>query len=237
MGDFTRAGVWMGVTWSLAVEEQFYLLFPLMVRFFSRRALLAILGICVLGAPLLRTALVMNGWGFEQVYPLLPCRADALALGVFAAIIVRSEDAKAWFKEHSRLLYACMLALFAATPTMLKWTNYRYVGTAGYSILDLAYFLFIVLLLVAPIPLMKRALRARWLGWLGMISYCVYLIHEPVREGLFLLFGLGDHPGITGLTTALVTVAALAATFAIAQLSWLVLEKRMIRRAHQRYQY
>jgi peptidoglycan/LPS O-acetylase OafA/YrhL len=237
VGDFTRAGVWMGATWSLAVEEQFYLLFPVMVRLFSRRALLATLGICVLGAPLLRTALVMKGWGFEQVYPLLPCRADALALGVVAATIVRSEDAKAWIKEHSRLLYVCMLALFAATPTMLKWTTYRYVGTVGYSIFDVAYFLLIVLLLVAPIRLMKRALRARWLGWLGMISYCVYLIHEPIREGLFLLFRLGAHPGITGLTTALVTVAALAVTVAVAHVSWLVFEKRMIRRAHLRYRY
>ena len=237
LGDFTRAGVWMGVTWSLAVEEQFYLLFPFMVRLLSRKALLAFMGMCILGAPLLRTILVIRGWGFEQVYPLLPCRADTLALGVVAAMIIRSKGAKAWIRSNSRLLYFCLLALFAALPTMVKWTTYKYVGTVGYSILGVMYFLLIVLLLVTPIPLMTKFFCARWLGWLGAVSYCVYLIHEPVRIGLFLLFGLGNDPSITGLRTLLVTIAALAVTLAIAQASWLFLETPLIKRAHLRYRY
>jgi peptidoglycan/LPS O-acetylase OafA/YrhL len=237
LGDFTRAGVWMGVTWSLAVEEQFYLVFPFIVRLFSRKALLAFMVMCVVGAPLLRTLLVIRGSGFEQVYPLLPCRADALALGVVAAMIIRSDYAKAWIRSNSTLLYFCLLALIATSPTMLKWTTYKYVGTIGYSLLGVMYFLLIVLLLVAPIPLMKRFFCARWLGWLGAISYCVYLIHEPVRMGLFLLFGLGKDPSITGLTTLLVTMAALAVTFAVAQASWLFLEAPLIKRAHLRYRY
>jgi peptidoglycan/LPS O-acetylase OafA/YrhL len=237
LGDFTRAGVWMGATWSLAIEEQFYLVFPFLVRRFSRRGLITILGICILGAPLLRTILVMSGWGFEQIHPLLPCRADELALGVGAAIIIRRDLAKAWIKEHATLLYLVLLALFAALPTMLKWTTYKYLGTIGYSILGVTYCLLILLLLVAPIPLMKRAFRSRWLCWLGTVSYCVYLIHEPVRAGLYLLLRLGAHPAITGLPTLLATIAALAITLVVAQASWLLLEKRLIKRAHLRYRY
>jgi peptidoglycan/LPS O-acetylase OafA/YrhL len=237
LGDFTRAPVWIGVTWSLAVEEQFYLIFPFIVRLCSKKTLLRLMGVCILGAPLLRTILVMKGWRFEQVYPLLPCRADALALGVLAALIIRSEEAKTWIQENSRLLYFSVLALFASLPSMLKWTTYKYVGTIGYSILGVMYFLLILLLLIAPTPPLKQAFRARWLGWLGTVSYCVYLIHEPIRSGLFLLFQLGAHPRVTGLVALLVTIGALLATLAVAQVSWLFLEKPLITRDRLRYRY
>jgi peptidoglycan/LPS O-acetylase OafA/YrhL len=192
-GDFTRGAARIGITWSLAVEEQFYLLFPYIVRLLSRKALLVLMGFCVLAVPLLRTLLVMKGWQFEQVYPLLPCRADALALGVIAGIMMRTEAAKGWISEHRKILFLCLLALIASLPTVLKWTSYRYVGTIGYSMLAVMYFLLIVLVLIAPTTLMKKTFCAGWLRRLGVISYCPYLIHEPVRRSLFLLLKPGKN--------------------------------------------
>jgi peptidoglycan/LPS O-acetylase OafA/YrhL len=103
--------------------------------------------------------------------------------------------------------------------------------------LALTYFLLILLVLIAPTKLMKQAFSAGWLRRLGVISYCAYLIHEPVRRTLFLLLRLGKNPVITNLKTLMVTVAALFVTLAIAQVSWLLLEKPLIRRAHLRHQY
>jgi len=236
-GDYTQMADAIEVSWSLAVEEQFYLLFPFLVRFCSRRTVLFALGACIVGAPLLRSLMVLSGLGFEEIYPLLPTRADTLALGVVAAVIVRSESAKSWIRHQSRALYGCLAALFLAFPSILKWTDCSYVCTAGYSLLGVTFFLFLVLLLVTPLPGMKQALSASWLRWLGAVSYCVYLIHQPIRYGLFALLLPGTEPETSGMPSVLVTVAALVATLAIAQISWLVIERPLVHRGHARYQY
>jgi peptidoglycan/LPS O-acetylase OafA/YrhL len=185
----------------------------------------------------LRTALLMSGLHYEQIHPLLPCRADALALGVAAAIVVRNDRAKAWIADKSKALYGCLLALLIAAGTMLKWANYWYQGTAGYSIFGFMYCLLVLLVLLAPLPLLTKFFRARWLGWLGLVSYCVYLIHEPVIGALFLLIGRDPSSASPDLTNLLVTIAALAITLLTAQASWVFLESPLIRRAHARYSY
>jgi peptidoglycan/LPS O-acetylase OafA/YrhL len=124
-GDYTQMANAIEVSWSLAVEEQFYLLFPFLVRFCSRRTIMYALGVCIVGAPLLRSLMVYGGLGYEEIYPLLPTRADTLALGVVAAMIVRSEVATRLIRRHSRALYGCLVALVLAFATMLKWTSVR----------------------------------------------------------------------------------------------------------------
>ncbi|HTS46487.1 MAG TPA: acyltransferase [Bryobacteraceae bacterium] len=236
MGDFTRGGVWLGVSWSLAVEEQFYLAFPLVVRLLSRRRLLWFLAACIVGAPLFRAALIAQGQGFAQVHALLPARADALALGVLAAIIVRSEEAKRWMIRHSRMCYASLFVCIGLLPALLKWSNYAWQGTGGYSLLALTYFQLVLLLLIKPLSPMLTFFRSAWLRWLGGVSYCVYLIHEPIRHAAFWIAGFGQ-PVINSPATLTIALGALAATLALAQLSWVVLEKRLITRAHVRYHY
>jgi peptidoglycan/LPS O-acetylase OafA/YrhL len=227
MGDFTTGSLWIGVTWSLAVEEQFYLIFPIVVRWLNRRRLLRVILGCVIGAPILRILLIRQGFGFEQVYPLLPRRADALALGVLAAMTVRSTAARSWVQRNSAVLYLCFGTLAMISITLLKWTTYRYVGTVGYSVLGIMYFLLIVLLLLNPLPLLKAVFQIRWLRWLGGISYCVYLIHQPVRAGALLLM---ENNALTGVVSACVTLA-------IATCSWRWFEGPLQRRGHLHFKY
>jgi peptidoglycan/LPS O-acetylase OafA/YrhL len=226
-GDFTRASVWLGVTWSLAVEEQFYLLFPMVVKR-SRHFLFAVLAICVVGAPLLRTLLILKGLHRELVYPLLPCRADSLALGVVAALLVRSETAKTWTYQHRGQLIAVLLILAGCAGTMLKFTVYILEGTAGYSIFGLAYFIVLLLVVMGAVPALSGVLRTRILIWLGSISYCVYLVHQPMRTLSEILL-----PGRPLLEVLL----ALTGTLAVAQASWILIERGLVRHAHVRYRY
>ena len=109
----------MAVTWSLAVEEQFYLTIPLLVRMIRPRSLLYVLALVVAGAPLLRT-LVRHTLphGDYACYVLMPCRADALCLGVLSAMLVR--DKRAWnlLLDKRKMLLGLTAILFVGVVFM-----------------------------------------------------------------------------------------------------------------------
>src|SRR5712692_10605079 len=92
-----RAGLgpnWLGITWSLAVEEQFYLALPLMIRAIPPRRLPLVLMTLIVAAPILRIILIARygAQGYLPGYVLTPCRADALLLGVLCAYVMRHEE-------------------------------------------------------------------------------------------------------------------------------------------------
>jgi peptidoglycan/LPS O-acetylase OafA/YrhL len=81
----------MAATWSLAVEEQFYVTIPFLIRRISRSGLTFVLFSIVITAPLLRSVLLL--WlqhGNFVGYIFMPCRADSLSLGVLCAIVART---------------------------------------------------------------------------------------------------------------------------------------------------
>lgn len=103
---------WLGATWSLAVEEQFYLTLPLLIRFVSPRRLPYVLGAIILAAPILRFILrVSFANGDIGAFVLMPCRADSLMLGVAAALLVRHRKGRAFLGNHKRWLYTALIVL------------------------------------------------------------------------------------------------------------------------------
>jgi peptidoglycan/LPS O-acetylase OafA/YrhL len=147
---------------------------------------------------------------------------------VVAALLVRSETAKAWTYQHRGQLIAVLLILAGCAGTMLKFTVYILEGTAGYSIFGLAYFIVLLLVVMGAVPALSGVLRTRILIWLGSISYCVYLVHQPMRTLSEILL-----PGRPLLEVLL----ALTGTLAVAQASWILIERGLVRHAHVRYRY
>lgn len=80
---------WVGITWSLAIEEQFYPIFPFAVFFLSRRSLLLTALAGIAAAPVLRDVFERLYGHWYAPYVLLPSRMDSLMFGVLTAIIVR----------------------------------------------------------------------------------------------------------------------------------------------------
>jgi peptidoglycan/LPS O-acetylase OafA/YrhL len=89
--------------WSLALEEQFYLLWPVAVYALSRRRLIALCVCAGLAAPVLRMMLHAAGDDLAA-YALMPARSDALAAGALVALLATDPAGMAALRRHARSL-------------------------------------------------------------------------------------------------------------------------------------
>jgi len=231
--------IWLGVTWSLAIEEQFYLCAPFVVRNLRVRPLVIVLGSLVLIAPLLRLAVYL--WLPQQillVYLSLFCRADALALGMLAAVGSSLPEVRGYVQAHPNLPRNFIIGSACALAAVGYWLlGPREVisGTLGFSCLAFFYLSLLVFVLLRPGSAIAGATRWKALRKLGMISYCVYIIHGPVLHAVHRIFR-ASGPSISSWDAVGATCLALFFTLLLAILSWYLLEKPLIRRGH-RYSY
>jgi peptidoglycan/LPS O-acetylase OafA/YrhL len=226
---------WLGITWSLAVEEQFYLVLPWMVRFMRSRAVPYVLGACILGAPILRMWLWYNiPYGGVGGYVLMPCRADELLLGVLGAWAVRQGDVLERLQQNTRQLYRVLAALFVGvvclaiySPMLASWG----MNSIGYTWMALFYLCVLLIAVTEQGGPISRFLRLRWLQELGRISYCIYMIHITV---VALVHGwlFGKWPRLVTGMDYVVDTFALALTVGIAMLSWRFFERPIVAWGH-----
>jgi peptidoglycan/LPS O-acetylase OafA/YrhL len=243
LGDFAAGP--LGVTWSLAVEEQFYLIAPWIVRKLSTRHLVFVLSAAIIAAPCPRALLLYElPHGAFADYVLMPCRADALSFGILCAILWRTPQAWSWLARHSSYLLAAWMLLVVP----LAWLSLRNsdfespeMVTAGYTLLAAFYACSLLAALLQKPLAWERLLNVRPLRKLGQLAFCVYLIHFPLlRLGKKYVTLLLSHLSIEhhagGLSLVFGNLTGLVATIAIAQLSWKYFEEPLLRMGH-RYRY
>jgi len=226
---------WLTPTWSLAVEEQFYLLMPLAVLRCSRPQLVWLCTGLVLLAPCGRMlALLLAGNGFAAMF-LLPMRADALLLGVLVAVLVRSPAATESVRRHRPLLGAVTSGLVVAcivlslgNPSADSWL----MASLGYTLVGLCGASVLLWTLIAPGSTVARALTWRPLRALGLVSYFVYLFHQPVWFALHWLLR-GSSPRHLTPDAWAVTALAAVVTCALAAASWRWFERPLLSLGHR----
>src|SRR5260370_1277526 len=176
----------LAVTWSLAVEEQFYLTLPLVVRFLFGRWLLACVMTGIGLAPLARIAI-------RQIWPqnwvattvLMPCRADALLFGVLAAVLIRDDVWKARIQRNNLFFAISIPALLLGIVFLtLKapGSQILLMQRVGYTWLALFYVQVLLYSVTRPDSLVSYALRFKSLGWPGSLAYRTYLLHQTIQR-------------------------------------------------------
>jgi peptidoglycan/LPS O-acetylase OafA/YrhL len=233
--------IWLAPMWSLAVEEQFYLTSPPLIRRLSTERVVQAMVSVVAIAFLIRMTVVLgfgdaahDHWGLRFAYFGTPARADDLALGVLAAVGWRNADVKRWVQEHIALCKSAIFACIAAWAIMLPWTMrpFSYLAnTLSLSVLGALYLCLMITVLLDEKGWLAKLCRWNALREMGKISYCVYLVHYPVLWIMHRLV-LGSDPRFDTSAGIGVTLAAFAATLAIAQLSWRFFEHPLVRRGH-----
>jgi len=229
------AGAWFGHLWSLAVEEQFYLLAPLMIRFVAPRKLPYALCAVIAAAPLLRVFLrLVAGTSPSLVTTLMPCRADSLAVGMLLAALWRKEDIRVWLKDNLEKLYFAGGILLLGILSLWIWaaaSSILIMQIVGFTCLAFFYACLLLLSLVHSTGPVAALMRTAWLRELGKVSYCVYIIHIVVNVGCHAVL-LHKAPRISTARGALVTFLAAGLTYVAAKISWLLVEQPLLRRGH-----
>jgi peptidoglycan/LPS O-acetylase OafA/YrhL len=233
----TIGPMWLGITWSLAVEEQFYLLLPLAVRKLSTKGILQLACGAIIIAPALRMMIVHLGGTPLPPYVLLPCRADALGWGVLIAVIVRNRAAWSWVASCRAYIYAASLVLgfTVCLLTKLPFASALFMGV-GFSLLAAFYALLLMLVVVNPGRIERTAFGWTPLRRLGIVAYAVYMCHAGIS---FMVHGsiLAREPRFDDWSSVSVTLLSLFTVFLVALISWRVMEQPLIRRSHSKYAY
>ena len=221
---------WLGITWSLAVEEQFYVLSAVMFLTCSRRT---VIGICLVGilviAPVSRLALDHLG-GWHAYYALLPSRADLFCCGILIALAMSSPAGRRQVTDALSRRPLWVLGALLALIVMVKlqgWISSSVMVSVGYTgIMAVAGGLLLSALVGLPwtAPLSNSVI----LRWLGLRCFSIYLLHMPVQGMVYLLL-LGSEPAVDSWWGWLLQVVILASTLGLSAIAWLAVERPFIR--------
>lgn len=212
----------LGHFWSLAVEEQFYLVWPVLVWLLPPRWILraSLAGMALAAAA--RLIALYGGLDPEAIYRGTIFRLDALLAGATCAHLVRHIDWPLLDAVSRRGLPASAIAA-AAVIGLTRSTHYQnpWIQALGYPALSLCFAFLILQCVVSP----RRHLwvSVQPLRWLGRYSYGLYVWHWPVAFTMLQLRG-----EFVWLNTVMMQAVGFVSSAALAWTSFRLLEQPML---------
>lgn len=205
----------LGHTWSLAVEEQFYLLWPLLLVAIlgriARGTLPRAIAALIIAVVIWRCALLLAGAGPMRIYNGTDTRIDLLLVGALCASIRQPQRSPLL----SRLAAGSALALALQIPS-LSWQN-AVLQSIGFTAMAGLAGIVVLWAASSPTGASARLLRSVPFTGLGRISYGVYLWHYPLLT-LFL-------PSLREHSSPLVFVLVSVGSITLATLSFILIER------------
>jgi peptidoglycan/LPS O-acetylase OafA/YrhL len=220
--------------WSLALEEQFYALWPLLVFVLNQRGLIRASAWLVIATVALRTALVLYGASWTAIYVLLPTRMDTLAVGALLAGLAREPDA--WRRIQRWVAPAAVAATMVLVVLFVRESLIRsglLTEIAGYPALAVLSGVAVVSAAAAPAgSVSARIWENGMLRFFGRYSYGLYVWHPLVIRAVRHVFPARALAPIGGShlpSYVLFGGAALLATVGVARVSWVMIEEPFLR--------
>ena len=210
----------LGPTWSLCIEEHFYLLWPLLVFLLPRRHLAWVLAAIFCSLPLLRYWGLHHAFTYKQLYTETQFHLDGLVAGSLVALMV------SWYRVPPRTMiraaYAC-LVIGAGTAILGFWSNWSVITghnvVFGFTSLAIAFAGLLIFLLHSDTSMLSRVFRAGPLLYCGRISYGIYLLHDGLIAFLR-RFDLHRVLGSMADSSMVVILLRVALSIGVASLSY-----------------
>lgn len=221
----------LGITWTLAIEEHYYLIWPALVLVLSRRGLVRACVLAISASLISRSILLAGGVNPFVVFIVTPSNFDLLACGsvlaVWAATPSGLSNMRRWAPVAAVAASVGLIGQVAKTHT---WSEFDpFVQTVEHEMFALLFGSVVVLAISSRLA--QTVLTSPVLVRLGKYSYGMYLFHRAIQLYLPADLIVGSVPDIAGSHLPgqfIYSLTLLLSSLAVALASWHLVEKRLL---------